>query len=53
MKKELDYTAILTIHGTDKMDRRNLKKIKNWLAKVSDSLDTEAYAKTVRFKLMK
>lgn len=53
MKIEKDYTALLTIYGLDKMDRRNLKRIKNWLEKVSKSLDTEAYHKVARFRLMK
>lgn len=51
--KEIKHKAILTIHGADKMDRRNLKQIQNWLAKISKNLPTEAYAKRVSFRLMK
>ena len=51
--KDIKHKAILTIHGADKMDRRNLRTIKNWLAKIIKNLDTEAYAKRVSFRLMK
>tara|TARA_R110000868_G_C10925066_1_gene765956 strand:+ start:1020 stop:1178 length:159 start_codon:yes stop_codon:yes gene_type:complete len=51
--KTIKHKAILTIHGADKMNNREIKTIQNWLTKISKNLPTEAFAKRVSFRLMK
>jgi len=51
--KEIKHKALLTIHGADKMNNRDIKAIQKWLLQVSATLTVTAYAKVTKFRLMK